>query len=323
MRARILFATLAACTLTLSPLSCSSSGSSTPAGPTVDQACDSYIGALCNQIQKCAPFFVQLVYGDVATCKTRALINCSKAFTAEGTSLTTTKADTCAKDFAAQTCGDLFAATTPSSCVPDPGKLADGTACGDDAQCQSTFCSRMGKTCGVCAKPPSSGAACKEDHDCGHGMNCTNKTNGTGTCSKPVASGGTCDASTSPCGAGLSCFGGKCVAPAAAGAACDPDAKTAPSCDITQGYFCVKNVCKAVKLAKAGETCGFVAATSDFILCAGGFDNCALTAGTMTGVCTAPAADGAACDDAKGPHCTPPAECVSNQCKISDPSACK
>jgi len=298
------------------------SSSTTPTVPvdtvTVEQACTDYISAYCDQIDKCAPFFLQLVYGDLATCKTRAVINCPKIFEANGTSVTPTKAAACAKDIKSVSCADLFGGTPPASCTPEPGKLADGNACGDDAQCVSTFCSKLGQTCGVCGKPPAIGSPCKEDHDCGRGVSCSDKKAGTGTCRKTVPVGATCD-TNNPCSLGNACVAGKCSAALAAGVACDP---AASACDLSHGLYChpTDKVCKLVTIAKAGQTCGLNDATKDITLCAGAAE---CSSFSPPGTCGAIAADGAACDDAKGPHCIPPAVCAGGQCKLPDPTACK
>ena len=159
-------------TISALALACSSKTSSSDPGVTADQACTDFTSNYCDQINKCAPFFVSYIYGDAATCKSRSKINCPKIFDANGTSSTPSKADTCAKSIGALSCSDLLSGVTPAGCGTDPGKLADGTACGDGAQCVSTFCSKKASVCGVCATKPTSGATCKEDYECGTELSC-------------------------------------------------------------------------------------------------------------------------------------------------------
>lgn len=291
---------------------------------TAEQACSDYAAAVCDELNKCAPLLVSLSFNDVATCKTRVIINCPKIFEANGTSATPAKLEQCKLDASNLACNDLFANAVPPACVPSPGTLVDGNACGDDAQCVSTFCSRKSDAvCGVCAKLPSAGAPCTGSSflgggDCGRGLVCANK-----VCVKPKLKDETgCDSTTAPCLAGLSCFGGKCVTAAKGGEACDGAEKTGPNCDLTQGFYCaglVSKSCKSAKVVAAGQPCGFI--SGEVVACGGG-STCKNVTGTA-GTCMAPAADGGACDPVKGPDCLGPAKCVANQCKIADPTTCK
>ncbi len=297
-----------------------SSGSSGSSTPTVSaaQACDDAISALCDTYNKCVPFFLQVGFGDVATCKTRLKLGgCEKSFALNGTSATPDKLEQCAKDIPGVTCSDVLGKKQVASCVPTPGTLVDGSACAEDAQCVSTFCSKKSDSnCGVCAKLPASGADCPggTNEECGRELICVSK-----KCYKPGAKDATCDKTTQPCGAGLSCYGGKCVTAAKAGEKCDGQEKTAPNCDITAGLGCnpLNGTCQILPVSKPGEPCGLTG--SDYKVCGAG-GRCS---GAATGTCQAPAADGAACDTAKGPDCLAPARCVSGQCKLPDPTTCK
>ena len=59
-----------------------------------------------------------------------------------------------------------------------------------------------------------------------------------------------------------------------------------------------------------------------FAVCSGA-GHCRVPTGTFSGMCIAPAADGAACDAANGPGCTSPATCTNGSCKLPDPANCK
>jgi len=294
------------------------SDSPAPDGTTLsaDQACTDLAASICSRIDACTNVLIAVVYGDVDTCKKRVKLGCLPGLAAPGTSSTPEKAEACAKDFPTETCIDLFAKNPAASCIPSPGKVANGMACGEDAQCDSTFCARTPGAggCGVCAPMPKEGDACV-NNQCGRLLECNTKDK----CYKTRVLGETCSADT-PCAASLSCFGGKCVAAAKAGEACDGTATSAPTCDTTAGLGCnpVAKVCQVLVFAKAGDTCGYVA--PDFKLCTGG--SFCKTTGGFSGVCVAPAADGAPCNPKDGPQCLSPAICSGGVCKLVDPAAC-
>jgi hypothetical protein len=304
-----------------------SSGPGAVAEVSADQACSDYAAAFCDLVDKCGPFFLKLGYGDAATCKTRAIIECPQVFKANGTSATPAKLEQCKLDAASLACEDLLAYVVPTDCVPSPGSLVDGTACGDDAQCKSTYCSKKDGVCGVCAALPSAGGPCVNNSgflgsgDCGRGLTCANK-----ICVKPKRKDETgCDSTTAPCVAGLSCYGGKCVTAATVDQPCDGGEKTNPNCDFTKGLFCAGVIpankkCKAIGTVGDGQPCGLL--TDTLVLCAGG-GFCKGATATTPGTCLAPAKDGATCDNVNGPGCLGPAKCVSGQCKLPDPTTCK
>ena len=312
-----------------------SGADSGPAAPvTADQACTDGIGALCDEIQKCAPFLFDYVYGDSATCKSRVGIGCKESFTTTGNGSTPDQLDACAKQVPGITC-DAFlggiggaglrsSLSTAPACAPVAGSLADGTACNGDGQCKSAFCASDGTTfCGTCATPPKSGEACI-NASCGVGLVCAGA-----KCVAPASAGATCDAST-PCRYPLQCFNGKCTAGGKEGDACDLSTPpTAPNCDGNGGVGCkidlasgkLTGVCQKLTESKVGEPCSFI----DLKVCVGGawckgYD---IKKPTVPGTCAAPADDGAACDAAAGPTCKPSAKCIGGICKISDPTSCK
>ncbi|GAC1352537.1 MAG: hypothetical protein NVSMB1_16390 [Polyangiales bacterium] len=297
--------------VTFAAMGCSSpTPSSSDQNVTVEKACADEAAAACDSFSRCAPLVVTLSFGDLAKCKERALLGCASRFTATGTSETTAKAERCVAAVASATCANLLSATAPSGCETLPGKLIDGTACGDNAQCASTFCAKKaGAGCGTCAPANVEGGPCESDDACGRGLKCAP----TKKCTKSALIAASCDPMSAPCAAGLSCYGGKCVAGAKSGDKCDPLEKTAPNCDLLQGLIC-STTCKPLVFANAGEACGQVG--MDFKLCRGGGD-------CKDGKCVAPAVDGGKCDDAMGPGCLSPATCVNGACKLPDAGSCK
>src|SRR5258708_4634539 len=111
---------------------CSSSSSSSSV--SVDQACSDYATAFCAKASACSSLYVQISYGDAATCATRLKSLCASAFAAPSTSLTTDRAETCVKAVNSAACDALYDRNTPADCRSTAGKLANGTACGDDNQ---------------------------------------------------------------------------------------------------------------------------------------------------------------------------------------------
>ena len=283
-------------------------------GVSADKACTDLAAALCTQLSNCAAPLITTSYGDVATCQARAKLGCMPSLTAPGTSATPDKLDKCATAFASGTCDALFSRDMPSACIPDPGKLANGAACGDDSQCTSTYCKKpAGMVCGVCGMRSTAGGACAVNEDCDYKLACANM-----VCVAYGAVGASCDAGH-PCADPNVCKAGTCATPAGAGQACTPTA-SGGDCDQTKGLFCnpQTRVCAQATFAGAGQPCGIV--NGGFTACSAG-GTCKLGAG-VSGTCSAPAADGAACDPANGVGCVAPAECVNSVCKLPDPASC-
>lgn len=309
-------ATLLACSSNVSP--------ETGTGSTKAQACDELAKSTCDVFQRCAPILVSSVFGDLATCIARSNKSCAPVLDAPSTSATPSKLSTCAAAFKTMSCEAVLSAPA-TGCVPDPGGLADGAACFDDAQCKSTWCPKAGDdSCGKCAPLSTSGQACltltgaggSPSKECSRGLTCAKD-----VCVTPVASGGACTGAV-PCANGLTCFGGKCTLGAKPGAKCDPEGVTDPTCDFLQGATCnpATKVCQAFVVANAGQACG--ADGGGYKICSAGSE-CVVPTGMMTGTCIAPAIDGGKCDADKGPGCLAPAKCVGGVCKLPDPSLCK
>jgi hypothetical protein len=289
-------------------VACSSSSNGTSV--SADQACGDFATAVCQRLDDCADFLIKDVYGDTTTCSTRVKASCADELAANGTGTTPALREDCTKAIAGTACADLLDNNDPTACQAKAGTLANGTTCGVSSQCQSTYCN-LGQdgTCGACgASRASPGGACTRDDDCSYGSICSGA-----LCVVPVASGGTCDMAH-PCQGTLTCKNGVCGAPDEAGTAC-----TTGTCDKVAGLYCTVTgspVCSQIALASAGQPCGVT--TNGITACSAG--------GMCTsGTCQAPAADGAACDDTKGPPCLAPAVCgaTSKVCTIPNPTSCQ
>ncbi len=290
------------------------------AGPSVTQACDDFATAFCTQLSKCTPFALQEVYGDIATCKTRAAIPCPSALGASGTKMTTSDLEQCVQTVNAESCEEYLDNPQPSACSI-PGTVASGAACGSDWQCSTGYCElKFGTLCGTCATRampgqtgPDGGPVCLADAQCAATLVCAG-----GKCVSPGMMGATC--STPPeCARTLTCIGGTCQTPLALGATC----AAATDCDGSKGLYCdVKGTktCKQTGTATAGAACGVVS---------GGLVAC--TAGAVCtnfnmqgqGTCHPPAADNAPCG--AGVSCLAPAACINSTgyaCELPNAGNC-
>lgn len=294
------------------------SGDDAGASISADAACDDATKAICSKIDECAPFFVKLGFGDVATCEQRFRMNCVPNFSAPGTSATPSRVSQCATDVKTQSCDDILGRKLPAACQTQPGTLADGAPCGTDAQCKGKLCRQStAGSCGACSTIGGGGAACERDEDCDSELGCADK-----KCVAFAKAGSPCSA-TQPCLRTLACNKGTCAQPLAAGAACDgPADQSQNPCDGAKGFYChpQTKVCTAVGTAAPGAACGFIA--NGIVICTGG-GHCKTQPPALEGTCLAPAADGATCDETSGPKCVAPARCVGGVCKISDPSTCR
>lgn len=298
------------------------------AAVSTDQACADLAQALCAAVKKCEGVLFEIAYSDLATCAARNQLACKQGFDAKGSQRTADSLAACAKVLPNVSCTDLYSSKLPAECAPVPGTIADGSACGDDAQCKSTYCAKPnGSSCGVCGPVPTVGTSCANT-PCARGLTCGAVAK---TCVAWAALGSTCDPDH-PCLPSLSCVGatmgkvGMCKTPIGLGAACVPNDK---ECDGLQGLYCDGQTksCAKVGLAAVGDACGILLDKTDagvhgrFTICSAA-GHCRAPDGGISGNCIAPAADGAPCDDGNGPGCTAPAHCVAGLCKIDNPAAC-
>ena len=296
-------------------------GDSTTTAPplTADKACTDAETALCAKLDSCAQLVIQNQYGDAATCADRLKLTCVPGLAATGSSQTPTTLDACAKSIAGVSCADLDANVSTDACKVKPGKIANGGACGTDAQCASTACIiDFTKGCGVCGARIASGGACGAagQGPCDYGTKCLGA-----VCKKVGVSGDKCT-DNNDCGYELACKAGACAQPDPAGTTCTPGLAPADTCDQVKGLFCQpkSKLCAAYKTATVGGTCGLDSASGDFTVCIGS-SYCKPGANPLLGICRAMVADGATC--APSEQCTPPALCLSGVCKITDPTSCK
>jgi hypothetical protein len=309
-------------------------GSSACSGTSPTQACTDLTTAVCAELQQCAPPLLAGAYGDSATCISRTSIACENGLALKNTSDTADEAEKCSKAYASLSCNDFLDNNPPAACThTTPGKIADGSACGTAGQCVSGVCQINGQTgCGTCIEPVAAMQPCKETSDCQSGLLCALSSQTAAVCIAPVASGATCSntAPIIPCQSGLLCNMGKCQAPLPANAACTP---AAPLCDAQNGFWCtpVGTRCVPILYAAMGQPCGYDKTTGDLTACSGSGFCGNVSMSTGLGTCTAPAADGAACDTANGPLCLPPAFCditsgvdggTAGTCTLVNPSTC-
>ena len=251
------------------------------------RVCAAAADAICAKLSACSPFGLGAAYGDLATCQARVVLGCLPTFGAAQTSATPTRSEACAASLAALSCADLLAGKLGDACVTQPGGVATGAACAEDAQCATAFCARApSAACGTCAAKTNAGDPCVN----------------------------------AACSVGTVCPAGKtsCITPVPgkAGDACTVQEE----CDLANAVGCntASKKCIALTLAGPGQSCGAngLNATS-FAVCPASGTCSALLHGT----CAAAAADGAACSDS-GAHCLPPARCLSGACAVPDPATC-
>jgi len=254
------------------------------------RACASFAATLCAKIATCTPFVLGVLYGDAPTCERRVILSCVPSFGAAGTSAVPAKTTSCEQSIAPLACPTFLAGDWGAACKTDPGAVALGGPCGDDAQCVTTFCARApDAACGICQPVTKAGDPCVRNS----------------------------------CSAGTVCPAGQstCIAPAPGrvGDACTAQEQ----CDLAHAVGCntTSMRCLALTLASPQGSCGAnsILPTSYAVCPAGG--TCSAPLG---GNCSAAAADGANCSTADtGTHCLSPARCVAGQCVVPDPATCR
>jgi hypothetical protein len=286
-------------------------------GGRVSPACATAAASLCNKENTCWPDLVLQLYGSVKTCTARKALECKDQLSAPGSGWDAMVETACIDAIAVGSCGDYFDGVLPDACRPSTGgSVATGAACGTTSQCASdSSCFKSGSSfCGTCTPEVTTpGGACTAA-DCGSGLTCAG-----GVCTAWVPVGGACSANAR-CAFPNFCVNGACSAPLQAGATCT---RSPDTCDVTAGLYCRASTlkCESYAYAGYGQSCGIL--STGRVLCrAGGFCQ-GLSATVTAGKCVAPAADGAACDDTKGPSCLPPAYCAAGKCTLPDSSTCQ
>ena len=269
------------------------------AGSSAEQLCKNYAYARCTRLQTCSPTEILLAYGNVATCESLYAATCTLSQAAPSTGSTPAGVQGCITALPTWGCTDLiFSENAPPACATPQGSLANGAPCGVNAQCQSTWCSRLpGSACGTCGPLPQPGTPCETTAECGSGLTCVGSTK---KCATHAPLGAACS-STQPCNDGLACApsgsGNVCQQTATAGA-CSP----APGCNEYMGLACnaATGMCQTLQVVMAGQPCGTVADQRQ---------DC--QAGTCThGACVANSPPDAPCDLAAGPSCMSFGVCV-------------
>jgi hypothetical protein len=277
-----------------------------------DAACDKLVSVVCDKLNMCTPFLMQVTYGDKATCMARTKLGCLATFKLDGITVTANDVGGCADAYGGVFCTDLFDNEPPAACQ-FKGSKDDGAACSSKVQCKNADCqvSAAGGPCGTCQTPAAEGASCA-GADCASGLVCDSNMK----CVKRPGKGEACGMGVS-CSGGLACVGGKCDTPLGEGAACSAGADS--GCDLLKGLWCDvgTNKCTAIKISKVGEVCGFDMATKALYACAAG-SSC----DSSTNKCVANLADGAACTVGGTAQCQTPAECRDMKC-TTDPPVCK
>jgi hypothetical protein len=329
-----IFSFLAASTV-VTVVACGPDGT-TPTG--ADGACGKYYDALTAFGSRCAT-------SPVGGTRTDFIATCKATVAAPGSGVNDTWISGCADAVSATTSCALNALP---ACKAQPGKLADGSACGSDIQCASGDCkttsSGNGPSCGTCAKVAKEGEACNVAPDnlgCGPDLKCANQvcvksvsipaggacsfTGGAGyncvsgtVCNAPLTPNATgiCaplpkkgEACTLVCDTGLTCTAGKCADKLDVGATCTS------SDNCKSGLYCDgTKKCAAQTIAKVGQPCG-----SSQVRCDTGL-SCEQT-GTDQSTCVALKKNGEACTSTD--RCAQFLVCVNGKCAPDDPGLCK
>jgi hypothetical protein len=324
---------------------CSSTPAVVAAG-TPAAACARYYAALTAWSERCAqgaPTTFRVPANVVDACAAQAV--------APGVAYTPQRLAACAAATERATCQPRDAEVL--DCLPGAGTLADGVACGIDAQCKSAACIvDAGKACGVCkprvAKDERCGATIAQCTDgltcfervcvpaqspagsrctiygdgpqCAAGLQCLPTAVPVGQCGTAPALGQPCE---STCAAGASCESSVCVAALPAGAACIPAPKcTAGKCaggSVCAGALVCDELtkrCQPVVVQRVGGACNYSSAP-----CQDGTD-CAEYDGTKLGECRSLPGLGLACD-APGVPCQTGLRCVEGKCTTPAPATCR
>lgn len=288
-------------------------GASTPNMCGMSAACASYASNVCTSYNACAPNVVTYLYGSVAECETRYTLFCSLIVSEPQTTWTPAAEQACGTALAGLSCeAFLLSAFTggPAACQPTPGPRASGSDCIDSAQCASAYCKHVATSfCGTCVERGGAGATCSNFLDCQAGFACVS-----GACTTALQTGAACTTSGSQCAIGLYCQAGACQPPLEQNASCS---EAGAQCNTLEGLYCntaVNECLRAAGYNPAGQTCGVV--MTDML------EGCTAAATCNGATCTAPAADGAACDVSTQVGCTNPAVCLNGTCTLPAPTTC-
>ena len=284
-------------------------GGNADAGSMPEEACQRLATARCEKYRQCRPQWLKTSLGNFETCVTQnAATLCRNRLGIEGTSDTPATLDACTAALTTATCAQwLDNDVAVIACLPAPGALPTGAACGTPAQCQTMNCEfATGAECGTCGGPlRAAGVPCTTGNQCEKNLQCFN-----GLCALPGGPGAPCTNSWG-CQYPSACWIDTCVAAANPGESC----ATRP-CNDRDGVVCKNGICQLYEVANPGESCNY----SEWRFCVRA-GSCSSSTGT--GTCGSAAAIGEACNNTAGPYCLPWASCVQGICKIPDPGMCK
>jgi hypothetical protein len=282
-----------------------SAGDTAPA----ERVCDE-MTKYCEKLNMCSSFYLQVGFGDVATCAARLKIECLDSLGAPGTGATAQAWSACFEATGQASC-DQFLGIGLAAC-DFKGSLARGAACGTGAQCQSGYCAkREGQGCGTCQPRAAVGGACQSEEACDFGLYCNSFNN---RCVKPGQVGDACNDETRICLDTLSCKNSRCAAAALEGQRCVDDF----SCSFPAGLYCgAGNLCTKFRIATTGQACGLERQRPTWCAAAG---QCLPneTAGTCRSVTES---DGKACRTDL--DCFEPATCVNRVCRLPNSASCR
>jgi len=313
-------------------------GSSAPPGTDASSAivtaCGDEERAYCTLRNQCTGgASITYHYGTLEECVSRESAACVRDLGAPQNARGASNAEGCAAAYPSQSCTDYWDGNTPAACRALSGPRANGSACGVNSQCASTFCGApSGSMCGTCQEPPLAGTPCQSGSQCWYNLSCPLVAPSIeGSCTPWVSVAGSCD-DYNLCEGGFSCIG----ADAEAGimGTCEPSISemgascnysTGPGCDVRLYLYCESGTCQPEPMVTAGAGCDLNGSAYLPLCEAGGL--CATSGAGTSGTCVAPANDGAPCDLDSIP-CLPGAACVTTgggtagTCVFADPSSC-
>lgn len=319
-------------------------------------ACVAFGNGICNPMAQCAPvLFNYMALSGVADCSARFQVICQQLLNAPGSNIQPAFFAAYGALLATQGCN-----TNPTSEFEVPqnvttecgtlGDFADGKQCYEPTQCSGAICViDENQACGVCSHGTAGSTPCYDNDDCDDAFYCATG----GACAARAPIGQSC--ATAECVEDGFCNPAKqCVARGAVGASCSGDAacqkslvcglnnqckvpskgKVGASCVLFETGSCDPNfdlycgpglTCLQHVAPAAGQPCGIYTSGGNLIvelLCSGGTWCVVPPTANGKGTCTAPAADGAACNDATGPRCKLYSNCVAGTCKVTDATTC-
>jgi hypothetical protein len=269
---------------------------------TLEEAAIELARVLCTTWNDCESIALQWEHGSLAECISRNTQRGVWQATLADSGVSVAAFQACASAYQDLSCSErLSNATVVDACAAVHGSRANGSACLDGGQCTSGYCDTPDFTCGVCATAPLLGANCTSSQQCAGGQVCATA----GVCVTPQGSLGSCE-DDGYCDHGYACVNHICRTRATSvGDLCDP-AVGNPWC--ASGLICdtTNHVCREMRVAQAGETCGWLG--NVWRACAY-YGTC-----SSTNKCPAVPAPGSTCSNASGPYCIWPNQCMGGKC---------